>query len=390
VIRDKEKLRVVPGDKPANKEAKRGDPAAAVDVDLSRVRVHVTPAAEWRQMFEESVRLLRDHFWVADMAGNDWAALLARYRPLLGRIASRDDLSDLLWEVQAELGTSHAYETPPERPKKEARKLGHLGADLQRGEDGLWRITRVLPGESTARAGGSDGDIVTAMIQERGLGPVVGMRSWGGVVGIYPGTKLVDGSAVTQPRYAMWIVNRGWSVENHGVDPDVEVPVPPQAWAQGLDPQLDTAVELALAALAPMPGSPRRPLRTVRPPQHRPCRPARVINVDEQTHLSVADPAQRAVRTGQSKGVSSRTCRHRSCGPARSGRTPGDRWLESGHPRCGEFRCGCPRRSLQRMRDHPMRRHCRWRPGCLVRRIATRPIASRHPPNRVAPTRLAQ
>ena len=78
---------------------------------------------------------------------------------------------------------------------------------------------------------GSDGDIVTAMIQERGLGPVVGMRSWGGVVGIGPATKLVDGSTVTQPRYAMWVVNRRWSVENHGVDPDVEVPVPPQAWA---------------------------------------------------------------------------------------------------------------------------------------------------------------
>jgi C-terminal processing protease CtpA/Prc len=62
---------------------------------------------------------------------------------------------------------------------------------------------------------------------------------------------------VTQPRYAMWIVNRRWSVENHGVDPDVEVPVPPQAWAQGLDPQLDTAVELALAALAQTPAATR-------------------------------------------------------------------------------------------------------------------------------------
>ncbi|MGH3815691.1 MAG: S41 family peptidase, partial [Pseudonocardiaceae bacterium] len=102
---------------------------------------------------------------------------------------------------------------------------------------------------------GSDGDIVTAMIQERGLGPVVGMRSWGGVVGIGPATRLVDGSGVTQPRYAMWVVNRRWLVENYGVDPDVEVPRPPQAWVQGLDPQLDTAVELALAALAQTPAA---------------------------------------------------------------------------------------------------------------------------------------
>ncbi|MBV8996457.1 MAG: PDZ domain-containing protein, partial [Pseudonocardiales bacterium] len=439
VIRDKEELRVLPSDKPANKDAERGDPSAAVEVDLSRVRLQVMPAAEWRQMFEETGRLMRDNFWVADMAGNDWAALLARYRPLLDRVATRDDLSDLIWEVQGELGTSHAYETPPERPKKEARKLGHLGADLEPDSGGLWRITRVLPGDSSAGAGrsplrppgaavqpgealvavngrsvdpvtgpwpllvgtagkpvelrlravssddertivvipvddemplryhdwvadrraaghrategrvgylhvpdmmalgwaqphrdlhievsrealvldvrsnggghtsqlvveklareltgwvvprgkqpftyprdvrrgplititdenaGSDGDIVTAMIQERGLGPIVGMRSWGGVVGIEPGTKLVDGSTVTQPRYAMWIVNRRWSVENHGVDPDVEVPVPPQAWAQGLDPQLDTAVELALAALAQTPAA-TAPTTQDRPP----------------------------------------------------------------------------------------------------------------------------
>lgn len=60
---------------------------------------------------------------------------------------------------------------------------------------------------------------------------------------------------MTQPRYPMWIVNRRWSVENHGVDPDAEVPVPPQAWARGLDPQLDTAVELVLATLAQKPAA---------------------------------------------------------------------------------------------------------------------------------------
>ncbi|HZS20572.1 MAG TPA: PDZ domain-containing protein, partial [Pseudonocardiaceae bacterium] len=155
VIRDKEKLRVLPSEKPASKDAQRGDPSAVTDVDLSRVRVPVTPALEWRQMYEEAGRLMRDNFWVADMAGNDWAALLARYRPLLDRIATRDDLSDLLWEVQAELGTSHAYETPPEQPEQKERRLGHLGADLERDSDGFWRITRVLLGESSAKAGRS-------------------------------------------------------------------------------------------------------------------------------------------------------------------------------------------------------------------------------------------
>jgi len=448
VIRDKEKLRVLPSEKPASKDAQRGDPSAAIDVDLSRVRVQVTPASEWRQMYDETGRLMRDNFWVADMAGNDWTALLARYRPLLDRVATRDDLSDVLWELQAELGTSHAYETQPEPPKQKERRLGHLGVDLERDSDGRWRITRILPGESSTKTGrsplrapgtavqpgealvavdgrsvdsvtgpwpllvgtagkpvelrlravssadertivvvpvademplryhdwvagrraavhratdgrvgylhvpdmmalgwaqlhrdlhievsrealvldvrsnggghtsqlvveklarkltgwvvprgkqpytyprdvrrgplititdenaGSDGDIVTAMIQENGLGPVVGMRSWGGVIGIEPGTKLVDGSTVTQPRYPIWIMNRRWSVENHGVDPDVEVPVPPQAWAQGLDPQLDTAVELALAALAQAPPA-TAPTTQDRPPTSAPPLPPR-------------------------------------------------------------------------------------------------------------------
>jgi tricorn protease len=75
------------------------------------------------------------------------------------------------------------------------------------------------------------------------------MRTWGGVVGIDGRYSLVDGTAVTQPRYAFWFDSVGWGVENHGVDPDVEVPVPPQAWAGGGDPQLDTAVELVLSAL---------------------------------------------------------------------------------------------------------------------------------------------
>jgi Tricorn protease C1 domain/Tricorn protease PDZ domain len=99
VVRDKQKLRVLPAERPAAKDAERGEESAAFDIDLSRVRMQVEPAAEWRQMFEEAGRVMRDQFWVADMAGNDWPALLARYRPLLERIATRDDLSDLIWEV---------------------------------------------------------------------------------------------------------------------------------------------------------------------------------------------------------------------------------------------------------------------------------------------------
>ena len=82
--------------------------------------------------------------------------------------------------------------------------------------------------------------------------------------------KLVDGTQVTQPRYSFWFTGLGWEVENHGVDPDVEVPIAPQDWAAGRDPQLDTAVRLALSALerdgtATPPDPSTRPSR--RPPQ---------------------------------------------------------------------------------------------------------------------------
>ena len=96
---------------------------------------------------------------------------------------------------------------------------------------------------------GSDGDIVTAAIRLLGLGPVVGTRTWGGVIGIEGRQGLVDGTTVTVPRYAFWFDEYGWGVENHGVDPDVEVLITPDDAAAGRDPQLETAIQLALDAL---------------------------------------------------------------------------------------------------------------------------------------------
>src|SRR5699024_7966434 len=64
---------------------------------------------------------------------------------------------------------------------------------------------------------GSDGGIVDAASQAMGIGPVVGMRTWGGVVGIDGRFDLVDGTSVTQPRYATWMKGKGWGLENHGV-----------------------------------------------------------------------------------------------------------------------------------------------------------------------------
>jgi tricorn protease len=96
---------------------------------------------------------------------------------------------------------------------------------------------------------GSDGDIVTAAIKVLGLGPVVGARTWGGVIGFTDLHALVDGTQLTIPQLAFAFDEYGWAVENYGVDPDVEVLISPDDWAAGRDPQLETAVRLALEAL---------------------------------------------------------------------------------------------------------------------------------------------
>jgi tricorn protease len=428
VVRDGHRLRVQGADRKSDASDDSGD---EVRIDLSRVRVQVDPAAEWRQSFDEAGRLMRDHFWRADMNGVDWAGVLERYRPLVDLVNSHDEFADLLWEVQGELGTSHAYVTPPSEGIEAERRLGLLGADLVRDGD-TWRITRILPGESSdprarsplrapgvavrqgdaivavdgrpvdpavgpfpllagtadkpvelvvapgggganrsvvvvpllddmplryhdwvagrrahvhttsdGRLGyvhvpdmvasgwaelhrdlrlevrkeglivdvrenrgghlsqlvveklarkiigwqmtrdgntaesyphdaprgpvvavanefsGSDGDIVNAAIKALNIGPVVGTRTWGGVIGIDMRYHLVDGTLVTQPRYATWMKGPGWALENYGVDPDVEVVMTPQDHAAGKDPQLDEAVRLALQSLETTPAAVR-------------------------------------------------------------------------------------------------------------------------------------
>ena len=86
------------------------------------------------------------------------------------------------------------------------------------------------------------------------------------MIGIDGRYRLVDGTRVTQPRYASWFDDTGWEVENRGVDPDIEVVITPQDHAAGRDPQLERAVDLALERLAEHPAA--------RPPDPRPARPA--------------------------------------------------------------------------------------------------------------------
>ncbi|MDH5293393.1 MAG: PDZ domain-containing protein, partial [Acidimicrobiia bacterium] len=411
-IRMNRRLRVVPMGWKDDKSGKDAPGRESGWIDLDRFTIDVEPVSEWRQMFSEAWRLQRDHFWTEDMSGVDWLAIHNRYAGLVERVASRSEFSDLMWEMQGELGTSHAYELGGDYRPEPAWSVGRLGADLQWSR-GAWRITRIPDGDpwdpsarsplsepglgisvgdrilavdgvalsrtsspdsrlvdkarrpvrltvasgrrkprtvivtplsgefglryrdwvvSNRRAvaemtdgrvgyihipdmqapgfaefhrswrgevdkaglivdvrfnrggnvsqllleklarrrlgyrvtrwrepyafptdaptgamvcltnemAGSDGDIFSHTFKLAGLGPLIGTRTWGGVVGIWPQHALVDGTITTQPEFGTWFTDVGFDVENYGTDPDIEVAIAPHE--ADSDPQLARAV----------------------------------------------------------------------------------------------------------------------------------------------------
>jgi tricorn protease len=100
---------------------------------------------------------------------------------------------------------------------------------------------------------GSGGDALPWYFRKLGIGPLVGKRTWGGLVGIGGYPELIDGGGVTSPRWAIYGLNGEWEVENHGIQPDYEVELEPKALAQGHDPQLERAVQVVLDELAKHP-----------------------------------------------------------------------------------------------------------------------------------------
>ncbi len=120
---------------------------------------------------------------------------------------------------------------------------------------------------------GSDGDIFSHGFKLMGLGPLIGKRTWGGVIGIFNGHMLVDGTVTTQPEVAFWFKDVGWGVENYGTDPDIEVDIMPQDYVKGVDPQLEKAIEEATRRLAENP--PLAPDLSQRPNKAAPTLPAR-------------------------------------------------------------------------------------------------------------------
>jgi len=418
------------GEKPS--ENAHGPSRKSGWLDLERVRVEVLPGAEWRQMFREAWRLQRDQFWTPDMSQIDWVAVHNRYLPLVDRVSSRSEFSDLIWEMQGELGTSHAYEFGGDYRPAPSYSLGFLGASFVfDAEAETWRIREILKGDpwdshadaplnspgtnvkvgdrllavngkklgrnlspmqalvnlagrevslvvasgdEEARSvtvktlpsenqtryrqwvednrrrvhaatgdrvgylhipdmtpagyaefhrgylaevdrdgliidvrynrGGyvsallleklgrrrlgydqsrwfqypipypqdsvagpllaltnehtaSDGDIFSHGFKLMKLGPLVGKRTWGGVIGIEPRHSLVDGTLTTQPEFSSWFTDVGWGLENYGTDPDIEVDITPQEYARGYDAQLERGIEEMLKLLESRP--PQRP-----------------------------------------------------------------------------------------------------------------------------------
>ena len=149
MIGDEHKVRVVPSDRKVD----NGSSDDAITVDLSRARFSADPAALWAHAYAEFGRLLRRDFWTPTMSDVDWDGVLDDYRFLLGRIRSSAEFGDLLWEVAAELGTSHAYVMPSStftaRSTLRGAPAALLGADVARSADGRWLVERVLPGESS-------------------------------------------------------------------------------------------------------------------------------------------------------------------------------------------------------------------------------------------------
>jgi tricorn protease len=111
---------------------------------------------------------------------------------------------------------------------------------------------------------GSGGDLLPWMFRQSKLGPIIGKRTWGGLVGILGFPVLMDGGSVTAPNLAIWTED-GWIVENEGVPPDIEVEQTPADIAAGRDPQLERAIQEVLQALeknpVPRPQTPPWPVR---------------------------------------------------------------------------------------------------------------------------------
>ncbi|MER7235075.1 S41 family peptidase [Streptomyces olivaceus] len=202
---------------------------------------------DWVAKRREVVRELSDgrcgYLHIPDMGGSGWAQFNRDLRMEVSRPA-------LIVDVRGNAG-GHISELVVE---KLTRTI--LGWDLTRDAQPVSYASNAPRGPVVAvadEATSSDGDMITAAFKLLRLGPVVGQRTWGGVVGMTGRHVLGDGTVITVPMNAAWFDAYGWSVENYGVAPDVEALRTPLDWAEGRYTVLDEAVRLSLELLAANP-----------------------------------------------------------------------------------------------------------------------------------------
>ncbi|MFF5650427.1 S41 family peptidase [Streptomyces collinus] len=226
------------------------DPAEGTGAGPSR-RVAVVPLVDERPLrYQDWVAKRRavvrelsggrcGYLHIPDMGGSGWAQFNRDLRMEVSRPA-------LIVDVRGNAG-GHISELVIETLSRTI-----LGWDLTRDAQPVSYTSNAPRGPVVAladEATSSDGDMITAAFKLLKLGPVVGQRTWGGVVGMTGRHELGDGTVITVPMNAAWFDAYGWSVENKGVSPDIDVLRTPLDWAEGRHAQLTDAVELALGLL---------------------------------------------------------------------------------------------------------------------------------------------
>ncbi|WP_181767761.1 S41 family peptidase, partial [Streptomyces albidus (ex Kaewkla and Franco 2022)] len=204
---------------------------------------------DWVAQRREVVRELSSgrcgYLHIPDMGGSGWAQFNRDLRMEVSRPA-------LIIDVRGNAG-GHISELVIETLTRSI-----LGWDLTRDAQPVSYAGNAPRGPVVAIADemtSSDGDMITAAFRLLGLGPVVGTRTWGGVVGVSGRHRLVDGTTITVPMNAAWFDGYGWSVENHGIAPDIEAVRSPVEWAEGRPVVLETAVRTALDLLERRPAA---------------------------------------------------------------------------------------------------------------------------------------
>jgi tricorn protease len=408
-------------------------------IAMKDMKVWIDKHAEWKQIYDESWRQMRDFFYDPNMHGVDWKAMHDKYAVLVPYVNHRNDLTYLIGELIGELNIGHAYAGAGERPKVERIYTGLLGAKLSKDASGYFKIDKILDGENfrsnlrsplkevgldvkegdyivavngvstqdmkdiyasligkadklvelkinssasetgaktiiikpiadeaklyyynwvqhnidvvneatngevgyihvpdmgrdglnefikhfypqlskkaliiddRGNGGGnvspmlierlrreitrantlrnqelhdqtptkmmvgpmvllinnysaSDGDLFPYSFRKHNLGKIIGVRSWGGVVGIRGSLPFIDGGSLTRPEFASYSADgKKWIIEGHGVDPDIVVENDPAHEYAGIDDQLNRAIEEILKELKnfkPVPPPPPYP-----------------------------------------------------------------------------------------------------------------------------------